>query len=103
METWGSFGITLNVGGTKSCRFAGDFLPSYTKVEAGYNPWITYWTGNFLYRVCVPGMSMCTLLWKLWKNVENTNFRGRLTKAMHEIIPEGASLPILGTGSYAQE
>jgi len=22
---------------------------------------------------------------------------------MHEIIPEGVSLPILGTGSYAQE
>jgi len=28
---------------------AGDFLSSYTKVEAGYNPWITCCPGNFLY------------------------------------------------------
>ncbi len=31
---------------------ARDFLSSYTKVEAGYNPWTTYCPGNFLYRVC---------------------------------------------------
>ena len=32
---------------------AGDFLSSYTKVEAGCNLGITYWLGNFLY--CLSG------------------------------------------------
>ena len=30
---------------------ADDSLSSYTKEKAGYNPWITYCPGNFLYRV----------------------------------------------------
>ena len=43
--------MTANVWRYEKLPFAGDFLSSYTKVEAGYNPLITYCPGNFLYRV----------------------------------------------------
>jgi len=55
------FTLVANVLRYEKLPIAGDFLSSYTKVESGYNPYITYLTGNFLYRV-LPAAVFCFLI-----------------------------------------
>jgi hypothetical protein len=51
-ESFANFSnIVANGRRYEKLPIAGDFLASYTKVEAGYNSLIKYCPGNFLYRV----------------------------------------------------